>query len=638
MEHRMNLKSRLPEHRRPASVVIGFALLAMVAATANATTLTCTESGAGNWTTSSLWAGCNNSFPTAPTDAVIVSGTVTENTSQSLGFQTLTINSGGVLNVATSSGTTAPLVTANQITNNGTINASNVTWAPPALFGTGQYNLSGTNSIPGGEIGGNGVGPTFNITSGSTAFTGEQGSWDSFNVSSGATLSFSGSGLLLGTIAGAGTVNIGGGSRLGSINNNATLNILGDSTTNTLTGTSTSTGTWNVASGGTLAISAASLTGGSYTGAGAYTLSGANTLSGFSNAATLNVASGAATIGGTNTNTGAITVASGASLNLQGSLLSLQGGSLTTTGTGVIKVTGASVLFGVANVAANNYVIGSSLTNTASDWNIASGNSTTVNSGGTLNESGNLTNAGALTVNTGGVLEAESYTQSAGTATINGSFEIGSLANPGSISITGGNFDYSGAADILGNIMASGNGVAALSGDSSIFGGVTLNSGSSLAGDHEISGYNNSQTAGVINGGTISDTDAINGNYTQTSTGQFDVQLSGTSAGQYNELNVNGTATLDGTLDVTLLNGFTPQAGDSFQIMTDLGTSGNFANFILPTLSPGLYWIESADSDGVELTEQATAPEPGTLALSAAALVFAALWIRRGRVQGGQGR
>ena len=46
---------------------------------------------------------------------------------------------------------------------------------------------------------------------------------------------------------------------------------------------------------------------------------------------------------------------------------------------------------------------------------------------------------------------------------------------------------------------------------------------------------------------------------------------------QYDQLRVGGSATLDGTLNVSLANGFTPADLDSFQVLTFGSRSGDFA-------------------------------------------------------------
>ena len=71
------------------------------------------------------------------------------------------------------------------------------------------------------------------------------------------------------------------------------------------------------------------------------------------------------------------------------------------------------------------------------------------------------------------------------------------------------------------------------------------------------------------------------------------MELSGTAQGSgYDHLNVTGTAALGGTLVVTLINGFTPAAGASFDFL-DGNTTGSFANISLPPLGSGLAWDTS---------------------------------------------
>jgi hypothetical protein len=56
------------------------------------------------------------------------------------------------------------------------------------------------------------------------------------------------------------------------------------------------------------------------------------------------------------------------------------------------------------------------------------------------------------------------------------------------------------------------------------------------------------------------------------------VEIGGTAPGtEYDQLKVNGTATLGGTLNVTLINGFRPAVGDVFQIIAPNAFSGAFA-------------------------------------------------------------
>ncbi len=64
-----------------------------------------------------------------------------------------------------------------------------------------------------------------------------------------------------------------------------------------------------------------------------------------------------------------------------------------------------------------------------------------------------------------------------------------------------------------------------------------------------------------------------------------------TLATQYDQLNVAGNLTLDGSLIVSLMNGFHPVAKESFNILDWAGTLiGTFASLQLPGLSGSLAW------------------------------------------------
>jgi len=45
---------------------------------------------------------------------------------------------------------------------------------------------------------------------------------------------------------------------------------------------------------------------------------------------------------------------------------------------------------------------------------------------------------------------------------------------------------------------------------------------------------------------------------------------------EFDRLSISGSATLNGALNISLINGFVPNPGDSFQIMTFGSRSGTF--------------------------------------------------------------
>jgi hypothetical protein len=89
-------------------------------------------------------------------------------------------------------------------------------------------------------------------------------------------------------------------------------------------------------------------------------------------------------------------------------------------------------------------------------------------------------------------------------------------------------------------------------------------------------------------------------------------------------------------LDVVLIDGFKPQAGDRVQLFAySQAPTGLFDSFVLPDLRPGLSWNTSDLYAGGWLSVDAVAavPEPGTgaLLLAGGALLG---WRARRRLSG----
>lgn len=83
-------------------------------------------------------------------------------------------------------------------------------------------------------------------------------------------------------------------------------------------------------------------------------------------------------------------------------------------------------------------------------------------------------------------------------------------------------------------------------------------------------------------------------------------EVGGTTAGSgYDQFVVTGTADLDGTLDVLLVDGFVPVAGDVFDLLVAGGRTGNFDTVNLPSLPVGLAWeleLDPLAAPGVRLS------------------------------------
>ncbi len=120
--------------------------------------------------------------------------------------------------------------------------------------------------------------------------------------------------------------------------------------------------------------------------------------------------------------------------------------------------------------------------------------------------------------------------------------------------------------------------------------------------------------AGTFSPG-LSPTTATFDDFLLADTSLTEVELGGLVPGTEHDLIiVNGMAQLDGTLDVLLIDGFVPEAGDAFDVFEFNGSvDGVFADVILPTLTPGLLWDTSSLHTIGRLS--VVVPEPSSLAL-----------------------
>jgi len=114
-----------------------------------------------------------------------------------------------------------------------------------------------------------------------------------------------------------------------------------------------------------------------------------------------------------------------------------------------------------------------------------------------------------------------------------------------------------------------------------------------------------------------------------TETNTLVMELGGLIPGvEYDQLIVNESLSLGGTLDVELLGDFAPELGNTFTLF-DGPLTGQFADVNLPGLDDGLSWD---DSELVTLGTLTVVPEPGSLTLLGSAtvgLLAYARWKRR---------
>jgi len=154
----------------------------------------------------------------------------------------------------------------------------------------------------------------------------------------------------------------------------------------------------------------------------------------------------------------------------------------------------------------------------------------------------------------------------------------------------------------INNVLASGGGT--LNCDEG-----TCRGSGTVGGD-----LNNS---GTISPGNSPGVMEVAGDFTQHEDGTLLIELAGTASGtEHDLLSVGGTADVEGRLEVSLLDGFRPEGGDSFDILNFAVLSGEFDDISLPELAAGLVWdTSSLYGDG----SLAVVPEPSTLLLLAMA-------------------
>ncbi len=90
---------------------------------------------------------------------------------------------------------------------------------------------------------------------------------------------------------------------------------------------------------------------------------------------------------------------------------------------------------------------------------------------------------------------------------------------------------------------------------------------------------NLSNNGGVVGPGASPGKINITGNYIQGAAGTFNIEVGGTNAAtpDFDQLIVSGTATLGGTLNASVINGFLPKKGETFRFLTAASRVGDFA-------------------------------------------------------------
>jgi hypothetical protein len=122
----------------------------------------------------------------------------------------------------------------------------------------------------------------------------------------------------------------------------------------------------------------------------------------------------------------------------------------------------------------------------------------------------------------------------------------------------------SGSTLLNGGSLASSNPI-------NIQGGILSGTGTI---DADITNAGHIMPGGNASSGNI----VVTGDYVQTAAGALDIDIGGlTAVTQYDRIDITGKATINGSLNVTLINGYVPTAlGTSFRVMNYGSHSGTF--------------------------------------------------------------
>lgn len=366
---------------------------------------------------------------------------------------------------------------------------------------------------------------------------------------------------------------------------------------------------------------------------------------------------GMLTMTGSNTYTGGTTVSAG---TLQGNALSLQG-NVTNNAAVVFNQTANGTYAGSATGSGSLTKTGAAQLTLPEANNFGSSGGIAINQGTLITPFGISQGGAGITLASGATLAAGGQVNRAvsgiGTVTATAELIIGNAKQTGQ-------FNQSGPPGSGGTLNVGSNAVVILAADTAILGsqtnlsaggslttlnGAQLGNASSLDTTKVLTATGNAEinssfvNNGIVNGPTgsgqeLTFTQFVTGAGSTTGNVEYEasyhvgnspnavsvqnvlldptstliLEFAGDTPGSgYDQLDVSGLATLNGTLDVNLLNGFTPSADQSFDIFSG-NTAGSFTQVNLPALGNGLSW----DTSNLYTTGVVSVvPEPSTLAL-----------------------
>jgi hypothetical protein len=317
---------------------------------------------------------------------------------------------------------------------------------------------------------------------------------------------------------------------------------------------------------------------------------------------------------------GTVSVGSGGQLNLSATLNIGSGRVLEVQSSGILNHTGSSLTVqsgGLLEVQASSILNRTGGTLTLQSGGLLDVDGTLNNSANlTINAGGNLTNAGQ-TNHTGGTLQVLGVLANTGTLNLAASFTLssgGNLNNTGEVNHTAGSFQVSGSITNIGDLN-NGAGLTIASGgncnNTGIFnhtgGNLQLQSGGVLTnatGAEFVNNANITRFGNFTNNGSYKGGGTFFGFFQNSAGGTFSpgnspgchsfgnsmgnagiilMEIGGpTFCAEHDRFGVTETANLGGTLQIQLVNGFVPTAGQEFTLLLADFISGTFSSVQFP--------------------------------------------------------
>jgi fibronectin-binding autotransporter adhesin len=288
-------------------------------------------------------------------------------------------------------------------------------------------------------------------------------------------------------------------------------------------------------------------------------------------------------------------------IQLTSATANLNGGLITSSGSidGIGAIGNNITNIGTIEALGGTLTLGGSVTNTAPGRILAA-------TGARVLLTGTAANSGNINLN-GGTIEFTQAATNAASGAISGHGTLitggDGLTNSGTISFT------SGISDVFGKLSnstgLSTKGLIVSAGAGALFWHDVTNSAGSLfrvSNGATATFFGTYAGAGITGGGQVNfqadvapgfspASDSFAGNVTMAPTARLIMELGGTVPGTgFDQIQVAGALTLDGALQVSLLNGFTPMLGNSFDLLDWGSVTGTFSSLQLPAIPADLQW------------------------------------------------